>query len=111
MLRCSCSTAASYLAFGTLQFSGSLRVNDALYPSKSGLINKHTVKHTVPVKCLKENMLPEKNVTYRFEQTYRETYRWPILGCECNAVASYLGFETFCGSLRVNVPCARLSPD
>ena len=23
------------------------RVNDALYPSKSGLINKHTVKHTI----------------------------------------------------------------
>ena len=53
MLRCSCSAVASYLGFGTLQFSGSPRVNDpfwgALYPSKSGLINKHTVKHTV--KC------------------------------------------------------------
>ena len=33
--------------FGALQFSGSRRVNDALYPSKSGLINKHTVKHTL----------------------------------------------------------------
>jgi len=46
LLRCSCSTAASYLGFGALQFSGSRRVNDALYPSKSGLlvINKHTVK-------------------------------------------------------------------
>ena len=32
-------------------FSGSLRVNDALYPSKSGLINKHTVKHVVPCSC------------------------------------------------------------
>jgi hypothetical protein len=47
MLRCSCSTAASYLGIGTLKFSGSLGVNDALFPSKSGLINKHTVKHTV----------------------------------------------------------------
>jgi hypothetical protein len=28
-----------------MQFSGSLRANDALYPPKSGLINKHTVKH------------------------------------------------------------------
>ena len=36
----------SEIRLGTLQFSGSLRVNDALYPSKSGLINKHTVKHT-----------------------------------------------------------------
>jgi hypothetical protein len=39
-----------YLGFGTLQFSGSLRVNDpfwgALCPSKSGLMNKHIVKHT-----------------------------------------------------------------
>ena len=39
---------ASYLGFGTLQFSGSLRVNDpflgALCPSKSGLMNKHIVK-------------------------------------------------------------------
>ena len=50
MLRCSCSAVASYLGFGTLQFSGSLRANDpflgALYPSKSGLINKHTLRHT-----------------------------------------------------------------
>ena len=42
---------ASYLGFGTLQFSGSLGVNDpflgALYPSKSGLMNKHIVKHIV----------------------------------------------------------------
>jgi hypothetical protein len=42
---------------------------------------------------------------------------WPILRCEHNAVALYLGFGTlqFSGSLRVNdpfwVPCARLSPD
>ena len=40
---------ASYLGFGTSQFSGSLRVNDpflgALYPPKSELINKHIVKH------------------------------------------------------------------
>ena len=42
---------ASYLGFGTLQFSGSLGVNDpflgALCPSKSGLMNKHIVKHIV----------------------------------------------------------------
>ena len=47
MLRCSCSAAASYLGIGTLQFSGSLRVNSALYSSKTGLINKHIVKHIV----------------------------------------------------------------
>jgi hypothetical protein len=52
-----------------VQFSGSLRVNDpflgALRPSKSGLINKHTVKHTVPV-----------SVEVRTDtRTYRETYR------------------------------------
>jgi len=48
----------------TNMFSGSLRVNDALYPSKSGLINKHTVNqtkqtykqtyHTVPIKTYRE---------------------------------------------------------
>jgi len=36
--------------FGLVIFCGSLRVNDpfldALRPSKSGLTNKHTVKHT-----------------------------------------------------------------
>ena len=36
------------MGFGTLQFSGSLRVNDpflgALCPSKSGLMKKHIVK-------------------------------------------------------------------
>jgi hypothetical protein len=58
MLRCSCSTVASYLGFGTLQFSGSLRVNDALYPFKSGLINKHTVKHTV--KCCEKMKIMRK---------------------------------------------------
>jgi len=40
---------ASYLGFETLQFSGSLRVDalflGALCPSKSGLMNKHIVKH------------------------------------------------------------------
>jgi hypothetical protein len=30
-----------------VQFSGSLRVNDALCPSKSGQMNKHIVKHIV----------------------------------------------------------------
>ena len=54
MLRCSCSAAASYLGLGTLQFSGSPGVNDALYPSKSGLINKHTVKLTVLAKVYRE---------------------------------------------------------
>jgi hypothetical protein len=47
VLRCTCSAAASYLGIGTLQFSESLRVDDALYPSKSGLTNKHTVKQIV----------------------------------------------------------------
>ena len=45
----SSNAVASYLGFGTIQFSGSLRVNDpflgALCPSKSGLMNKHIVKH------------------------------------------------------------------
>jgi hypothetical protein len=47
MIGCECNAVASYLSFGTLQFSGSLRVNDpflgALCPSKSGLMNKHIV--------------------------------------------------------------------
>jgi hypothetical protein len=51
ILRCEHNALASYLGFGTLQFSGSLRVNDpllgALCPSKSGLMNKHIVKHIV----------------------------------------------------------------
>jgi hypothetical protein len=42
---------ASYLGLETSQFSGSLRVNalflGALCPSKSGLMNKHIVKHIV----------------------------------------------------------------
>jgi len=49
MLRCEHIAVASYLGFGTLQFSGSLWVNDlflgALCPSKSVLVNKHIVKH------------------------------------------------------------------
>ena len=49
--RTSPPSMASYLGFGTLQSSGSLRVNDALYPSKSGLINKHTVDASVGVPC------------------------------------------------------------
>jgi len=52
-------TGHSYLGFGT--FCGSLRgqyfIFGALYPSKSGLINKNAVKHIAN------------------EQTYRETYR------------------------------------
>jgi hypothetical protein len=57
-----CNAVASYLGFGTLQFSGSLGVNDpflgALCPSKSGLMNKHIAKHIVsrnqlnPALCL-----------------------------------------------------------
>jgi hypothetical protein len=63
VLKClKCSTAASYLGFGTLQFSGSLRVNDALYPSKSELINKHTVKHYRWAKVSKDDALyPSKS--------------------------------------------------
>ena len=54
-------TAASYLGIGTLQFSRSLRVNDALYPSKSGLINKHTVKHTVAGQIIRHNVNKQTN--------------------------------------------------
>jgi len=63
------------LGFGTLQFSGSLGVNDpflgALRPSKSGLMNKHVVKHIV------KQTYREANYYYR--EKYRETYRF-ILG-------------------------------
>ena len=57
----------------------------APYPSKSGLMNKHIVKH--------KHIVTKKR----------------------KAVASYLGFGTFCGSCRFNasfgVPRARLSLD
>jgi hypothetical protein len=50
---------ASYLGLETLQFSGSFRVNalflGALCPSKSGLMNKHIVKHTNI--CLDEHVM------------------------------------------------------
>jgi len=40
------------MSHGTLQFSGSLRVNDALHPSKSGLKHHHIVKHfRVHIRC------------------------------------------------------------
>jgi len=39
------SSISCAVGIGTLQFSGSLRVNAALYPSKSGPMNKHIVKH------------------------------------------------------------------
>jgi hypothetical protein len=42
---------ASYLGFEIS--CGSPRVNDALYPSKSGLVNKHTVKHTMGKQIVK----------------------------------------------------------
>ena len=48
----------------------------ALYPSKSGLMNKHIVKHIGPVR---QNKHIVKHIV---------------------AVASYLGFGTCCGSRR-----------
>jgi hypothetical protein len=47
MLRCSCSAVASYLGFETFWVLVGLMPSGALFPSKSGLIKKHTVKHTV----------------------------------------------------------------
>jgi len=52
----------------------------ALCPSKSGLMNKHIVKHIVKVKCSEvsrsETWCPTVPVSVRTtEQTYRETYR------------------------------------
>ena len=56
----------------------------ALCPSKSGLMNKHIVKHTLcPSHIVKHTVLVRTN-----EQTYRETYRdlclaglMPHMGC------------------------------
>jgi hypothetical protein len=69
----------------------------SLCPSKSGLMNKHIVKHIVKhtVKTVNKHIV--KHIMIHFWVPCTETY---IVGCECNAVASYLGFETFCGSLR-----------
>jgi len=66
-----------------VEFSGSLRVNYALHPSKSGLINKHTVKHTVGLMQTNKQTNKQTNMPYlgcpipvqvrTNEQTYRET--------------------------------------
>jgi hypothetical protein len=48
MFRCTCSAVASYLGFGTcFGCCGANAIFGVLYPSKSGQINNHTVKHTV----------------------------------------------------------------
>jgi hypothetical protein len=74
MLRCSCSAVASYLGFGTLQFSGSLRANDpflgALYPSKSGL-TRQTYRETY--REVRTNTQMNKRIVKN--STYRETCR------------------------------------
>ena len=104
MLRCSCSTAASYLGIGTLQFSGSLRVNYALHPSKSGLINKHTVKHTV--KCSQVLVTSQERSAVVWCLYFdANIMQWLRIGV-------WRPFVGLCGdNISFLVPCARISPD